>query len=731
MPKIISTLKLCAVFPILFLFVNSLYSQQTVLAFNRNSSVLVTNENNQVLDFPWTGGFNFCQVSEIDINGDNELDLFIFDRSGNRATFLEYHQGAYRLNTDADGFLPALSSFALMIDFNCDNRPDLFTFNNSGIRVFVQDGPAGSPPQWRLYADKLRTRAGSNTVDIYTIPVDIPAFNDIDNDGDLDILVFNLLGSCVEYHRNMAQENFNRCDTLAMKLETISWGRFSESFSTNEVTLNDTCAGFSGGRFAEPARHAGSTLTAFDSDGDGDKDLLLGDIAYRNLVKLINGGSSTQALITSQIPEFPETTEAVNIAIFPAAYMVDVDHDGLKDMVVSPNSKTGSENYRSFLYYKNIGNAEVANFSYQGNTLFSEETLDFGEGANVTFFDYNNDGKRDILVGNYGYFLPTGDYKPQVALLENTSTAEAISFRLVNRNFASAGNLSGVTANLHPTAGDLDNDGDADLLLGSSDGSIYYFENTAPAGAPANMTFVTASFQNIDVGTFAAPFLFDIDQDGRVDLFVGTREGSIQYYRNVSNGSSPAMELQAENWGGVNTALPGEPNGFCTPQLFRKSGVTYLIAGSQSGFFRLYANIDDNLSGPFTLLDSLVLGNRFGERTSIGLSDLNDDGYPEAIVGNYAGGISFLEGIFPSGWPQQQPSSNTKLFPNPGNTAPYIYIDASADCAITVFDVSARVLFQGQQRLPGNLPFIPETPGVYLVQIQQNNHTEVIRWSVQ
>jgi len=707
-----------------------LYSQQTTLALQRNAEIRVFNEDSTLLPYPWTGGFNFCQVGTCDINNDNQKDLVFFDRSGDRITLLQFTgtpgNPSWIQNIEAEPNFPDAQHFMLMKDFNCDGKEDIFTFSNSGIRVFKNDGFNGTGPQFSVYKNQLKTEINNNLIDIFTIPVDVPAFEDLDSDGDLDLLVFNILGSCVEYHRNYAQEDFNRCDTLVMKLETENWGRFTESFSTNEVLLNDTCESFIGGRFSQE-RHAGSALTVFDSDGDNDYDLLLGDIAYRTLTKLINGGSSSNALITSQIPNYPDNTTFVNLAIFPAGFYIDVDQDGKRDLIVAPNSETGSENYRCFLYYLNEGEDNAPVFNYQGNTLFTNSSLDFGEGAIPYFFDYNLDGKKDLLVGNYGYFLPTGDYKPQVALLENISDETETRFQLKNRNYAFAGNLAGISVNFHPTTGDLDNDGDQDLLLGASDGRMYHFENTALPGNPANMTFITPAFEDIDVGTYAAPCLFDVDQNGRVDLLIGNRNGKISYYKNTSTGNSPVLELQTEDFGGVNTALTGEPNGFSTPFMFRKSGVTYLIAGSQNGFFELYGNIDNNLDGQFEIIDSTFLGNRFGERTSITLADLNDDGNPEAVIGNYAGGITFFDGIFPT-LSSKIESSSFKLFPNPGQNEIYISTTSAALSKVTIFDASGRVLSSETLSLPGKLSHVPEMKGLYLIQISNAETNHVLKW---
>ncbi len=721
--------RLCSLLSILSCSLQQAMAQQTVLALQRDASIEVLNEDSAILSFPWTGGFNACQVSACDVNNDGVKDLVIFDRSGNRLSLLEYTglpgQPDWKQNTDAEPWFPTCTEFMLMRDLDCDGKEDVFTYSNSGIKVYRNEGFNGNGPQFSLYASQLKSNYNGNMLDVYCLPVDVPAIDDIDGDGDLDLLVFNLLGSCVEYHRNMAQENLNRCDTLVFRFESDNWGQFTESFSTNEVVLNDTCNSFGGGRF--DLRHAGSSITSIDTDGDGDKELLLGDIAYRTITKLINGGTPNNALITQQETNYPPNTTAVNIAIFPAAYHIDIDQDGKRDLVVAPNSITGSENYRAFLHFKNEGSEAIPQFIYQNNTLFSSSTLDFGEGAIPTFFDYNGDGKKDLLVGNYGYFLPNGNYKPQLALLENISEANNIRFRLQTRNYTSAGALSGIAVNYHPTTGDLDGDGDADLLFGTSDGRIFYFENTALPGSPASFSFVSPDFQGIDIGTYSAPCLFDIDNNGKLDLLIGTREGTVHYYKNTTTGNAPVMELQTTSFGNINSALPGESNGYATPFAFRKSGVTYVICGSLNGAFKLYGNIDGNLSGSFSLLDSTFLGSKLGDRSSICLSDLDDDGFPEAVIGNYAGGLTFLKGIFPT-WLEPSAETEIKLFPNPSALAPYLQVKEAAHADITVTDVRGAILWNGQANLPSFMPFVPQHSGLYFIHIRYNQKTFVLKW---
>ena len=77
-----------------------------------------------------------------------------------------------------------------------------------------------------------------------------------------------------------------------------------------------------------------------------------------------------------------------------------------------------------------------------------------------------------------------------------------------------------------PALGDLDGDGDLDVVLGvEAGGELLYFENLAP-GWFARRTQDANPFDGIDAGSKSAPVLADLDGDGRS----GVRVFHVQYY---------------------------------------------------------------------------------------------------------------------------------------------------------------------------------------------------------
>jgi hypothetical protein len=100
-------------------------------------------------------------------------------------------------------------------------------------------------------------------------------------------------------------------------------------------------------------RHSGSVLTPFDQDCDGDVDLLNGDILVENMLFLLNGGTPDSAVIVSQDSAFPVYDVSVDMQNFPAGYYLDLDNDGLKDMLVSPFATVG-EDFNNFLFIRTL-----------------------------------------------------------------------------------------------------------------------------------------------------------------------------------------------------------------------------------------------------------------------------------------------------------------------------------------------------------------------------------------
>ena len=52
---------------------------------------------------------------------------------------------------------------------------------------------------------------------------------DVDNDGDVDILTFSVLGTFIYYYKNHSMENHGVPDSLDYKLQDHCWGKFHEN----------------------------------------------------------------------------------------------------------------------------------------------------------------------------------------------------------------------------------------------------------------------------------------------------------------------------------------------------------------------------------------------------------------------------------------------------------------------------------------------------------------------
>lgn len=732
------TLKLKS-FPaiILILFSFEIYSQAVSVGVN------LTSEEDSCLSYPWAGGMNSCQFGEIDLDMDGVMDLLVFDRTGNRLMpFLNEgiaDSASYLYAPEYIPGFPELYDWVILRDYNGDGKQDIFTFSKgfAGILVYKNISKAGGLEFERMVYPFLTSFQGSIYTNILVTYADYPAIIDLDGDGDLDILTFWGLGSFVELHQNMSMEKYGVPDSLDYKKVEFCWGNFAESDESNHIYL-DTCIGGKN-QVVKNERHTGSTFLVNDMNGDGVKDLVLGDVDYPNLVLLMNAGTSFEAYMESQNWNFPEGTNRVYLFSMPAAAYLDLDNDQVKDMIVSPfdPSPFASENHSSNWLYKNHGASNNPSFALENKRFLQENMIDLGSGAYPVLFDYNGDGLADLIVGNYGYYdsswyddwytLYSG-YTGKLALFENVGTEEQPEFLRLDYDYLGLSSLQ--TRGLVPTFGDLDGDQDMDLILGGEEGRLYYYENIGGPDQAADFVLVSDHYMEIDVGDFSAPFLFDLDQDNLTDLIIGERKGNLNYYKNTGTVSNPQFELITDSLGKVNvTDYNFSNNGFSVPQFFTHNEKTKLLVGSEQGKIFYFENIDGNLAGAFTesdslpfLIDSVNFQIQKGYRTAATIADLNMDARLDLIVGNFAGGMNYYSIEPPEVNPlimENEYTDLVEIFPNPATNSFIIRIETKYSYAgARLYDAFGRVqgayvLNPGENRI--NSHHLPA--GLYVVKI--------------
>lgn len=274
----------------------------------------------------------------------------------------------------------------------------------------------------------------------------------------------------------------------------------------------------------------GHSSPAFeDIDGDGAKDLVLGDFSgkfqiYRN--QATDGGFRFAKSKTLQAG-----SKAAEVWIYccigSQARFGDLDGDGIRDMISNsydpghcylfrglPNHRFAE---REELLDKNgtpIRSSPVQQQTYQSFGSFYE------------LVDWEDDGDLDILIGCF-------DGGMKLRLNEGSSTEFA--FAVDNVVLEAGGEPMKVKAHLCPVVADWDHDGNWDILAGSDDGSVTWFRNIGAKGKPSFAAGVTLvekhdgngydlalwSEEEIRPGIRSQIEVVDFNCDGKLDLIVG------------------------------------------------------------------------------------------------------------------------------------------------------------------------------------------------------------------
>ena len=253
------------------------------------------------------------------------------------------------------------------------------------------------------------------------------------------------------------------------------------------------------------------------------------------------------------------------------------------------------------------------------------DQIDVGSESYPVLVDLDADGDEDLLVSNK---ISSEDGRTaSLAYFENVDgayhTGEAPAF-FPAYHYA-------------PAFADLDADGDNDLLLGTWNDGIAWYRNEGASGAP-HFVLQQRAFIRLTRGSHTTPALVDIDHDGDLDLFVGETSGTINFYRNAGTASAPVFEFVSDEYAGIDVGRRSVPTFIDTD----RDGDLDMIVGSEHEGLLLFRNRGDRTTPLFG--ESEPLPYDVPEAAVPSFGDPDGDGALELVVGGYSGGLLYFDG---------------------------------------------------------------------------------------
>ena len=463
----------------------------------------ITNEKDLNI-FLYRNFYNGGGVGIGDINNDGLADIYMIANMEKNKLFLNLGDFRFKDITASSGVAGehAWSTGVVMVDINADGLLDIYVCNAGNVKgdnpkneLFINNGDqtfSEKAEEFELADNGFTTHA---------------AFFDYDGDGDLDVYILNnsfLPVNSLRFSnkRELRSENWDMPEAVkggGDKLLRNDNGKFNDV--SEEAGIYGSLIGF------------GMGVTVGDFNQDMLPDIYVSNDFYERDYLYINNGDGT---FKECIKDWMAQLSLASMG----ADMADINNDGFSEIYVTdmlPEGDTRLKNTTNFESY-NIYNLKVKrDFYYQfmqnslqlnnGNETFSE--IAFYSGVAQTdwswgpvLFDMNNDGYIDIYVSNGIYHdLTNQDFidffaneiiqkmtisgkKEEVDSIINKMPSKPVpNYAFRNNGDLTFTNMStewgfDIPSFSNGTAyGDLDNDGDLDLIVNNVNQPCFVFQN--------------------------------------------------------------------------------------------------------------------------------------------------------------------------------------------------------------------------------------------------------------
>ncbi|MEO9892130.1 CRTAC1 family protein [Aurantibacter sp.] len=553
------------------------------------------NEKNTAITIPATANFTLLDSSETNIHFNNDLP---FNQEFNVYTYRNYYNGGGvaigDVNNDglADVYLTAnakknklflnkgdfkfeeistksatignkaWSTGVTMVDINADGFLDIYVCNSGDVHgdnkqneLFINNGDltfTEKAEEYGLADQGFSTHA---------------SFFDFDKDGDLDVYILNNSYQAIGSFNLKKNERPKRDEKGGDKLMENIDGKFVDV--SKKAGIYGSIIGF------------GLGVTVGDTNNDGWEDIYVSNDFFERDYLYINQKNGTfSEVLTQQMKSISGASMGADMA--------DINNDGNNDIFVTEmlpkdyqrlKTVTTFENWDKYQY--SVKNGYYHQFTRNmlqlnnGNNTYSEvgrfsgiEASDWSWGA--LFFDMDNDGLKDLFIANGVYQdLTDQDYLQYISneeIVKSIVNKDGIDYKklikvipsnkVVNQAYKNLGHLdfqlykeSGLLTPSFSNGsayGDLDNDGDLDLIINNVNSALFVYKNNTSESTQNNYIKLKLNGDKKNTHAIGAKVQVYLDNDTLYYEMQPTRgfQSSMDYNLTIGIGASKKASLR-------------------------------------------------------------------------------------------------------------------------------------------------------------------------------------------
>jgi len=625
-----------------------------------SNDLISTNEFNV---YKYRNFYNGGGVAIGDINNDGLVDVYMVSNQNSNKLFLNEGEFSFKDITEAAGVSGnrPWSTGVSMVDINADGYLDIYVCNSGDLggldkanELFINNGDMTFTESAATYglADK-----GFST---HT------SFFDYDKDGDLDAYILNNSYEAIGSFNLRKNERPNRDSLGGDKLMENRDGVFYDV--SDAAGIYGSVIGFG----------LGVTVSDFNGD-DWDDIFVSNDFFERDYLYINNQDGTFSEDLENQIHSISAASMGADAA--------DIDNDGKTDIFVTDMLPSEYERLKSVTtfddwnrYQYNLKNGYHHQFTRNmlhhntGGDKFREvsryagvEASDWSWGA--LFFDMDNDGNKDLYIANGIYKdLTNQDYLQYIAnesVIESIVNKDGVNYKelidiipsnpvknqahknLADLRFEIYKNSGLLTESFSNGAayGDLDNDGDLDLIVNNVNMPCFVYENTLDK---SDNNYIKIELEGSRKNTYAIGARIKVATADNTYSYenIPTRgfQSCMDTRSNIGVGKSESCDIQVRWPSGRVSTLNNVP----TNQTLKISEVN---ASSQNTKTAEASTIFTKTSSPINYKknesnyvdfnrERLIYHMRSNEGATHASGDINGDGYPDLIIPGAKGSVT-------------------------------------------------------------------------------------------